>query len=115
MAAYAEVPVVNAHRRPHPCQILADLLTIQEHSGSAWPHPSPMSAMGPTTWRTPTCSVGPLPVHGIGTPTAYQPKPEILARAQQIAAEQGGSITITDDLIAAVPVRTWSRPTPGCR
>ena len=38
----------------------------------------------------------------IGTPTAYQPKPEILARAQQIAAEQGGSITITDDPIAAV-------------
>ena len=32
MAAYAEVPVVNALTDDfHPCQILADLLTIQEH------------------------------------------------------------------------------------
>ena len=35
MAAYAEVPVVNALTDDfHPCQILADLLTIQEHKGA---------------------------------------------------------------------------------
>ena len=35
MAAYAQVPVVNALTDDfHPCQILADLLTIKEHKGT---------------------------------------------------------------------------------
>ena len=105
MAAYAEVPVVNALTDDfHPCQILADLLTIQEHKGALpgltlayvgdWANNMAHSyLLGGATAG--------LHVR-IGTPTAYQPKPEILARAQQIAAEQGGSITITDDPIAAV-------------
>ena len=34
MAAYAGVPVVNALTDEfHPCQLLADLQTIQEHKG----------------------------------------------------------------------------------
>ena len=35
LAAYASVPVINAlSDREHPCQIMADLVTIQEHKGS---------------------------------------------------------------------------------
>ena len=34
MAAYAGVPVVNALTDDfHPCQLLADLLTVREHRG----------------------------------------------------------------------------------
>jgi ornithine carbamoyltransferase len=35
LATYADIPVINAlTKERHPCQILADLLTIQEHFGS---------------------------------------------------------------------------------
>ena len=36
MAAHAGVPVVNALTDDyHPCQLLADLLTVREHKGDA--------------------------------------------------------------------------------
>jgi ornithine carbamoyltransferase len=105
MAAYAEVPVVNALTDDfHPCQILADLLTIQEHKGALPGLTLAYVGDGANNMAHSYLLGGATAgLHvRIGTPTAYQPKPEILARAQQIAAEQGGSITITDDPIAAV-------------
>lgn len=57
MAAYAEVPVVNALTDEfHPCQLLADLLTISERRG-AWPVSGwRSSVIPPATWATPICS-----------------------------------------------------------
>src|SRR5579864_8914324 len=35
LAAYATVPVINGlTRRSHPCQVMADLMTFEEHRGS---------------------------------------------------------------------------------
>ena len=57
MAAFAGVPVVNALTDDfHPCQILADLLTVREQFGRRPAARSPTSATARTTWRTPTCS-----------------------------------------------------------
>ncbi len=58
MAAGTTVPVINALSDDfHPCQLLADLLTIREHKGAARrASPSPSSATARTTWCTATCS-----------------------------------------------------------
>jgi ornithine carbamoyltransferase len=37
----------------------------------------------------------------IGAPAGHQPDPSVLARAKQVADEQGGSVTVTDDPRAA--------------
>ena len=104
MAAYAGVPVVNALTDQfHPCQTLADLLTITEHLGS-------------TAGRTMTflgdaaCNMGhsyllsgaAAGMHvRVSGPDGFQPDPEILARAQEIAAGTGGSAEIVRDPAAA--------------
>ena len=58
MAAGTRVPVVNALSDDfHPCQLLADLLTIQEHKGELrGPHPRVLRRRPHPTWPTPTCS-----------------------------------------------------------
>jgi hypothetical protein len=50
------VPVVNALTDDfHPCQLLADLLTIIEHKGELPGLTVPSSATAPATWATPGC------------------------------------------------------------
>lgn len=105
MARFAQVPVVNALTDLyHPCQILADLLTVRE-------------ALGDTAGRTLAylgdgannmahsyllgCALAGMHVR-IGTPATHQPDAVVVARAQAIAAEEGGSVLVTDDPVAAV-------------
>jgi ornithine carbamoyltransferase len=38
----------------------------------------------------------------VAGPAAYQPAPEVVLRAEALAAESGGSVTITEDAPAAV-------------
>ena len=105
MAAHSSVPVINSLSDDfHPCQILADLMTIREHKGELAGLTFAYVGDGGNNMAHSYLLGGALAgLHvRIGTPAAYQPKPEILARAQQLAAEQGGSITLTDDPIAAV-------------
>lgn len=105
MAEYAQVPVVNALTDEyHPCQVLADLLTITEHQG---PLPGLTLAYvgdGANNMAHSYLLGGALAgLHvRIGTPSSHQPDADILARARRLAAEQGGSILITDDPITAV-------------
>ena len=59
IAAGVDVPVVNALTDGfHPCQLLADLLTIRERCGGTAGRPWRTSATRPTTWPTRTCSAG---------------------------------------------------------
>lgn len=105
MARYAQVPVINALTDDfHPCQILADLLTIQEHQGDL-----PGLTLGycgdgennmAHSYLLGAALAG---MHvRVGTPASHQPKPEILARAEELAAENGGSVLVTDDPVEAV-------------
>lgn len=100
MAAYAGVPVVNALTDQfHPCQLLADLLTIREHLGS-------------TAGRTMTflgdaaCNMGhsyllagaAAGMHvRVSGPDGFAPEMQYLARAQAIAATTGGSAEVVAD------------------
>ncbi|THV41745.1 ornithine carbamoyltransferase [Glycomyces buryatensis] len=104
LAEHASVPVVNALTDGwHPCQLLADLQTIAEHKplkGTSIAYVGDAAFnMGNSTVIA--CSMAGMHVR-IGAPAGYQPSAEILARAAEINAETGGSVTVTDDPVAAV-------------
>ena len=105
MAEYAQVPVINALTDDfHPCQILADLLTIQEHRGDLPGKTLGYLGDGANNMAHSYLLGGAVAgMHvRVGTPLSHQPKPEILARAEELAAEHGGSVTLVDDPIEAV-------------
>lgn len=108
MAAHAGVPVVNALTDDfHPCQILADLLTLAQHWGGV------DALRGRTLAYTGDGSNNMAQSYLLGgataglhvrvaTPAAYRPSDAVLAAAERVAATTGGSVTVTDDLAAAV-------------
>jgi ornithine carbamoyltransferase len=105
MAAHAGVPVVNALTDDfHPCQILADLLTITEHKGALDGLTVGYVGDGANNMAHSYllgCALAGMHVR-IGTPASHQPRADILARAVEISREQGGSVLVTDDPEAAV-------------
>ncbi|WP_446665776.1 ornithine carbamoyltransferase [Flexivirga sp. B27] len=105
MAANSSVPVVNALTDDfHPCQILADLLTIREHKGELAGLTMTYVGDGANnmahSYLLGGATAG-MKVR-IGAPTTHQPRADILQRAAEIATETGGSVQVTDDPVAAV-------------
>ncbi len=108
MAAHAGVPVVNALTDDfHPCQVLADLLTLAQHRGGV------AGLRGLTLAYTGDGSNNMAHSYLLGgataglhvriaTPAAYPPAPAVVEAAAAVAATTGGSVTVTDDLAAAV-------------
>lgn len=105
MAAHAGVPVVNALTDDfHPCQILADLLTVLERKGALAGLTLGYVGDGANNMAHSYllgCALAGMHVR-IGTPASHQPAPAILARAHELATLQGGSVVVTDDPVAAV-------------
>ena len=97
MAANSKVPVINSLSDDyHPCQILADLLTIKEHKGSL--AGLQIAYIGDAANNMANsyligCAMAGMHVR-IGAPAAYAPAHHIVRRAEDIAAETGGSITV---------------------
>jgi ornithine carbamoyltransferase len=105
MADHAGVPVVNALTDQfHPCQALADLLTVREHRG-------PLAGQTLAFVGDPACNMGhSLLLAGatagmhvrVSGPDGYQPDATVLTRAQEIAAGTGGSAAFVADPPEAV-------------
>jgi lipoate-protein ligase B len=107
LARYATVPVVNALTdREHPCQILADWMTLAERYGGV-----------PALRGKVFCYVGDgnnmlhsyllgAPMLGMhvqaACPKGYEPDPEILAQAKALAEAAGTTITIVRQPTAAL-------------
>ena len=104
MAAHVDVPVVNALTDDyHPCQLLADLLTIREHKGATAGRTLTYLGDGANNMAHSyllACALAGMHVR-IATPSSHRPSAEVLARAERIAAEQGGSVLVTDEPAAA--------------
>ncbi|WEV79294.1 ornithine carbamoyltransferase [Janibacter cremeus] len=105
LAAHVDVPVINALTDDyHPCQLLADLLTIREHKGGTAGRTLAYVGDGANNMAHSyllSCAMAGMHVR-IGTPTTHHPTADVLARAQAIAGEQGGSVLVTDDPVGAV-------------
>jgi ornithine carbamoyltransferase len=108
MAAVAGVPVVNALTDDfHPCQVLADLLTIAQHRGGVGTLPgTTLTYVGDGSNNMAHSYLLGGATAGmhvrIGTPEGYLPNPAILADARRIAAATGGSVSVHDDRDAAL-------------
>ncbi len=108
MAAYSRVPVVNALTDDfHPCQILADLLTVaQLRGGTGALAGQTLAYVGDGannmahSYLLGGATAG-LHVR-VGTPEGYPPAPEILEDARRVAAGTGGSVLVTADPAEAV-------------
>ncbi|WP_422115162.1 ornithine carbamoyltransferase [Brachybacterium sp. UNK5269] len=112
MAAHATVPVVNALTDEfHPCQILADLLTIAQHTGGLADGDAALAGRALAYLGDGANNMAHSYLLGgatagmdvrIAAPASHRPDPRIVSRAQEIAARTGGRITLTDDPRAAV-------------
>jgi ornithine carbamoyltransferase len=103
LASAASVPVVNALSDfEHPCQCLADLLTVREVKGDVGGRT--MTYLGDGNNVTHSLLLGgtKMGMHmRVATPPGYEPIPQIVQRATDIAAVSGGSVLITNDPIEA--------------
>jgi ornithine carbamoyltransferase len=104
MASVASVPVINALTDlEHPCQALADVLTLRQHLGTLTGRMLAFVGDGNNVCHSLmlTGALAGLRVR-VATPPGYGPDPEITARAERIARETGGAIEIGTDPHAAV-------------
>jgi ornithine carbamoyltransferase len=105
MAAASKVPVVNALTDEfHPCQILADLLTVRQHKGATAGLKLVYLGDGANNMAHSYLLGGATAgMHVVvGSPASFQPDPAILDKAVAIAAETGGSVAWTSDALEAV-------------
>ena len=105
MAEFSRVPTINALTDSyHPCQILADLLTIQERLGRLAGVSFAYLGDGANNMAHSYllgCATAGMHVR-IGAPAGFHPDPEVIARAGVIAARTGGSVTVTESAAEAV-------------
>ncbi len=105
---YASGPVINLESAMHhPCQSLADMMTIREALGPAkkkvlltwaW-HPKPLPMAVPNSFALAAAQFG----HDlrIAHPAGYELDEELLAEVEGQAAANGGSVEFTDDVATA--------------
>ncbi|MGO2658929.1 ornithine carbamoyltransferase [Mycetocola reblochoni] len=105
MARGTRVPVINAlSDRFHPCQLLADLLTVREHRGTLAGQTLSFVGDGASNMAHSYLLAGATAgMHvRIGAPGTAQPDADVLADAERIAATTQGSVLAVTDPVAAV-------------
>ena len=108
-AKYASVPVINLETNfEHPCQALADVLTMRENLVSlkgrkltlAWcNHPEPKS-LGPTHSVLQLAALMGMNVT-LAHPLGFEVDHDVLDRSKKLARDAGGSLQVQNDLEAA--------------
>ncbi|WP_020391015.1 ornithine carbamoyltransferase [Kribbella catacumbae] len=105
MAAASRVPVINALTDEfHPCQILADLLTVRQHKGRTAGLKLVYLGDGANNMAHSYLLGGATAgMHVVvGSPAEFQPDAAILAKAAEIASATGGSVAWSSDPLEAV-------------
>ena len=103
-AKYASIPIINLESAMHhPCQSLADMMTIREKLGDrkkkvlltwAW-HPKPLPMAVPNSFALAATQFG----HDlrIAHPKGYELDEELICEIKRQATENGGSVEFTND------------------
>jgi len=104
LAKYSDVPVINGlSDYNHPCQGMADLLTILEKHGRIAGLKITFVGDGNNVARTLMFGAAKMGANfSIATPAGYAIADKDVALAEQWAAESGGTIAILTDPVAAV-------------
>lgn len=119
-AKYSEVPIINLESAMHhPCQSIADMMTIQEKLGEgrkkvlltwAW-HPKPLPMAVPNSFALAAAQVGHDLV--IANPPGYELDEELMGTIREQAAESGGSVSVSNEIepafdgIEVVYAKSW--------
>ena len=103
LAASADVPLVNALSDfEHPCQALADLLTLRERLGAL--EGRTLTYLGDGNNVAHSLLLGGAKAGmrvRVATPIGFEPIPQVVQRAAEIAAETGGAAEVTNDPASA--------------
>jgi ornithine carbamoyltransferase len=99
LAAHADVPVINGLTDEfHPCQALADVMTIRERFGSFEGVRVAYLGDGNNVCHSLMVACAKLGMYfKAATPAGYEPSAEVVAWAEAAARESGGSVTIERD------------------
>jgi len=97
MAAFSKVPVINALSDEfHPCQLLADLLTVQEHKGKLAGLKLVYIGDGNNMANSYMLAGAMAGMHvSVVTPEKYSPSKEVIAKASELASATGGSVSVS--------------------
>ena len=103
MAANSRVPVINALSDfEHPCQALADFMTLEEHFGSVTGMNFTYVGDGNNVCHSLMLTGAQLGANvTIATPRGYSPDIEIVTKAREMAEANGCEIRLTQDPQAA--------------
>lgn len=107
-AKYADVPIINLESAMHhPCQALADMMTIREKLGAgpkrvvltwAW-HPKPLPMAVPNSFVLAAAQMGHEVV--VAHPRGYELDDELMKTVQEQSAAAGGRLEVTNNTDAA--------------
>ncbi|HKO99382.1 MAG TPA: N-acetylornithine carbamoyltransferase [Pyrinomonadaceae bacterium] len=107
-ARHSQVPLINLESAMHhPCQAMADMMTIREKLGTgqkrvvltwAW-HPKPLPMAVPNSFFLAAAQMGHDVV--VAHPKGYEPDDQLMETAKSRAAEAGGKLETTNDIDAA--------------
>jgi len=104
LAHWSGLPVVNAlSDLYHPCQALADMLTLKEHFGKLRGLKLAYVGDGNNVAHSLLLCAARLGIHmSVATPAGYGPRAEILEQATEFARESGAEIEAGNDPAQAV-------------
>ncbi|MCG3083802.1 ornithine carbamoyltransferase [Anoxybacillus sp. LAT_35] len=104
LAHYATIPVINGLTDDdHPCQALADLLTIYEAKGKLQGLKLAYIGDGNNMAHALMLAAAKVGMHcAVASPKGYEPKEAIVKEAKQIANESGATIVVTNDPYEAI-------------
>jgi len=103
LAAAADVPVINSMSDfEHPCQCLADLMTIRERRRGLAGLTLTYLGDGNNVAHSLLLGGALAGMHvRVATPVGFEPIPQVVHHAEEITAGTGGSVTITNDPVAS--------------
>ncbi|MDO4851355.1 MAG: ornithine carbamoyltransferase [Actinomycetota bacterium] len=104
IAEWVDIPVINALTDDfHPCQVLADLLTIQEHKGLLFGLKLAYVGDGNNMANSylEGCTLCGMDI-AVATPDGYAADPDVIAEAREMAAKSGSTVWVGTDPVEAV-------------
>jgi len=99
LAAASSVPVINALSDfEHPCQCLADLLTVREIKGELKGRTLAYLGDGNNVTHSLLLGCTKAGMHvRVATPPGFEPIPQVVHRAREIATQTGGAVEVLRD------------------
>ena len=104
LARSATIPIVNAlSDHEHPCQALADLLTVREQLGALEGKRLVYVGDGNNVAHSLMLAGAMVGMDvTVATPPGYEPIPQVIKRAEELAEDSGATVAVSNDAPEAV-------------